>query len=221
VTANDQTEKGESRIARRRAAAKVDASEQYLARRRALIQAAADVFKSKGVASTSIDDIARVAGVDRATLYYYVASKDELFRDVIVDALKSNVDLAERISETDDPPEEKLRALITAVMHSYAEHYPHMFVFLGEDTATLPRAEHAKVDIAELKRRFHRALISIIRDGVDSGIFRPDISPRLAAYGVIGMLNWTHRWFDPDGPLDADDVARAFACLSVDGLKNR
>jgi AcrR family transcriptional regulator len=220
VATSDQRKDGKSRIARRRAAAKAEASEYYVARRASFLQAAAGVFKLKGVASTSIDDIARVAGVDRATLYYYVRSKEELYQDVIVDAVKTNIEMAERIADGDESAESKLRALIAGVMHSYAEHYPQMFVFMREDTSSLPTPAYAELDMVDMKRRFDRAMISIIRGGVESGTFRSDISPRLAAYGIIGMLNWTHRWFDPDGPLDADDVAKAFASLAVDGLKN-
>jgi hypothetical protein len=35
------------------------------------------------------------------------------------------------------------------------------------------------------------------------------------------MLNWVHRWFTPDGPVDADDIAAAFSTLSVEGLRKR
>lgn len=210
-----------SGIAKRRAAAKADASEHYQGRRKDIVHAAAEVFRAKGVAKTSIDDIARVAGVDRATLYYYVGSKDELFREVVLDAVVSNIELSEKIAKGDDPPEKKLEQLVAGVLASYAQFYPHIFVYLREDPETLPPPSKGGADIVDLQRRFDRALTSIVREGIDSGAFRADIPPRLAAYGVIGMLNWTHRWFKPDGPVDADDIAKAFSTLTVEGLRNR
>jgi AcrR family transcriptional regulator len=208
-----------SGIAKRRAAARKDASRHYQARRREILQAAATVFRTQGVASTSVDDIARAAGVDRSSVYYYVGGKDELFGEVVAGAVVNNVQLAESILSRDVPPEEKLHTLITDVMASYAEFYPEIYVFLREDPETL--SAEVGLDIPELQRRFDRALTSIIREGVDTGAFRSDIPPRLGAYGIIGMLNWTHRWFHPDGPLDASDVARAFATLAVEGMRKR
>jgi AcrR family transcriptional regulator len=214
---------GESRIAQRRAAAKADAGERYVARRRTLVQAAASVFGAKGIANTSIDDIARAAGLDRATLYYYYPNKDELFRDVVIEAVESNVVLAERIAASSDTASEKLRAFIAGLLGSYAQFYPHFFAFLREDPATLPPivVNGSETSVRDLYRRFDRALIDIIRSGVESGDFRSDVPLKLAAYGILGMLNWTYRWFDPAGPVDVDDVAAAFATLAVEGLTKR
>jgi AcrR family transcriptional regulator len=210
-----------SGIAKRRAAAKEEASAHYLARRRDIVHAAAAVFRAQGVAATSIEDIARAAGVDRATLYYYVGGKDELFREVIGDAVLNNLQLAERIAAREDPAEEKLRALIAELMASYAQFYPHIYVFLRESPDTISAPVSPGLDILDLQRRFDRALTSIIRDGIDSGVFRSDVPPRLAAYAILGMLNWTQRWFHPDGPVDADDVTSAFATIALEGLRKR
>jgi AcrR family transcriptional regulator len=210
-----------SGIARRRAAAKAEASEHYKARRQDVVQAAAAVFRAKGFASATIDDVARAAGLDRATLYYYIGNKDELFRDVVIDALVDNIKMAEEISRGNDSPSDKLKNLVKGMMTSYAQFYPHLYVFIREDPTTIVAQSQSDVDILDLQRRFDRALIEIVREGVKEGLFRPDIPPRLAAYGIIGMLNWTHRWFDPNGPIDSDDVSEAFATLAVEGLLQR
>ncbi|HEY6762262.1 MAG TPA: TetR/AcrR family transcriptional regulator [Baekduia sp.] len=209
-----------SGISRRRAAAKAEASAPYRARRRELIGVAADVFRRQGLAATSIDDIARAAGVDRATLYYYVGSKNELFEEVVVEALVANVELAERIRDAAAPPDEKLTRLLEAVIRSYADRYPQLFVFAQENAEHLPAVGGAH-DIRGLQRRFDRAVIGVIEDGVEQGLFRADVPPRLAAYGIIGMINWTHRWFHPEGALATEDVGTTFAQLAVEGLRAR
>jgi AcrR family transcriptional regulator len=211
-----------SEIAKRRAAAKSEASKHYIARRRELIKAAAAVFKEKGLAGTSLDEVGRVAGVDRASLYYYVGSKKELFEEVVLDAIVANVEMAERIRDGEDAPADKLHRLVEQLLVSYGEYYPHLFVFLQEDTAKLQTTRRRDgIDVVELHRRFDRAVIAIIQEGVEQGSFRADLPPRIAAYGIIGMVNWTHRWFNPDGPVGADEVGKAFAKLAIEGLKAR
>jgi AcrR family transcriptional regulator len=211
-----------SEIAKRRAAAKSESSKHYTERRRELIKAAASVFRAKGLAGTSLDDVAKVAGVDRASLYYYIGSKKELFEEVVVEAIVANVEMAEQIRDGDDPPEEKLNRLVEQLLVSYGEYYPHLYVFLQEDATKLDAPQRRDgIDMVELHRRFDRAVIAIIQEGVDQGAFRTDLPPRIAAYGIIGMANWTHRWFHPDGPVGADEVGRAFAKLAIEGLKAR
>jgi TetR/AcrR family transcriptional regulator, cholesterol catabolism regulator len=211
-----------SGIARRRASAKAEASEQYTTRRQEMIKAAASVFQAQGLSGTSVDDVARVAGVDRASLYYYFGSKKELFEAVVLDALVNNIEMAERIRDSDDPPDQKLGQLIKNLMISYAEYYPHLYVYVAEDPAQLARSSpRGGADVLDLQRRFDRALVAILQQGIDAGVFRSDISPRLAAYGIIGMANWSHRWFQPDGPVGADEVGDAFARLAGEGLLAR
>jgi TetR/AcrR family transcriptional regulator, cholesterol catabolism regulator len=211
-----------SGIGKRRAAAKAEASEQYLARRRELVKAAASVFKDKGLASASLDDVARAAGVDRASLYYYVGSKQELFDEVVLEALVANIEMAERIRDAEGDAQRKLEQLIEELLVSYGAYYPHLYVFLQEDATKLDGGKRRDgVDVLELYRRFERALMAIISAGVEEGMFRSDVPPRVAAYGILGMVNWTHRWFNPDGPVGAEEVGRAFAAIATEGLKAR
>jgi TetR/AcrR family transcriptional regulator, cholesterol catabolism regulator len=210
----------ESGIGKRRAAAREDSSARYMKRRRAVVKAAAKVFKENGLAQTSIDDIAKAAGIDRATLYYYVGSKGELFEEVVLEVLQKNVETAEEIRDSSRPTDEKIQDLFERLLRSYADYYPHMQVFLQEDASKMASRD-GSIDVMELQRRFDRALVAIIQEGIDNDVLRRDVSPRLAAFGLIGMVNWTHRWFHPDGPVGPDEVAKAFSVVAIEGLRKR
>ena len=67
-------------MGRRRQLAKVDGGPAYQARREEIIAAAGRVFLEKGYLATSFKDIAEAIGKDRASLYYYFESKQDLFR---------------------------------------------------------------------------------------------------------------------------------------------
>ena len=75
-----------SGIARRRAAAREEANPSYLERRAEIVRAAARVFKAKGLQGANLGDIAVESGADRASLYYYVGSKEELFHEAVREA---------------------------------------------------------------------------------------------------------------------------------------
>jgi AcrR family transcriptional regulator len=208
-----------SGYSRRRAAAKANKSEHYVERRRALVDAAATVFQEKGFSGASVDDIAQAAGIDRASIYYYAGGKQEIFDEIVLDAFGANIEMAEAIRDSDSPPAEKLSKLIEALLVSYARHYPYLYVFLQENVRRLqPSSFNRGVDHVDMYRRFERALESIVQEGIEDGAFRADISARLATYGILGMINWSHRWFDPDGPIDAAEIGRAFARMACEGL---
>ena len=69
----------QSGIGRRRAAALAEGSAAYAERRAEIIAAAAKVFREKGYRGTSLADVAESLDTDRASLYYYIGSKEELF----------------------------------------------------------------------------------------------------------------------------------------------
>ena len=58
----------------------------------------------------------------------------------------------------------------------------------------------------------------ILREGVKSGEFRPDLDVQVVSYGVLGMLNWLHKWYDPRGRLAVREVADQFSTLALAGL---
>src|SRR5947208_1820811 len=153
-----------SNIAKRRAAAKRDASDHYAARRAAIVAAAAKVFREKGLRGTSIDDIAKVAGTDRASVYYYASSKKELFHEVVFEACKANSLRAEEIRDGEGTPCEKLERVVEELMASYGAN-PYLLVFVQEDASKLDRAGKDK-ELVALYRRFEDAVVDIIEAGI-------------------------------------------------------
>jgi len=209
-----------SQIAQRRASAKRGGDEEYQQRRAQLVSAAARVFKAKGFGAASVNDIAKEARMDRASLYYYAAGKEELFQEVIYEVVLSNVVMAETIREDRSPPPEKVRTFVTSLVRSYERHYPYLFVFIQEDMAQIaePQSGWAR-EMRRLAKRFDEAVIGIVQAGIDDGSFkRVGDNARLAAFGIIGMCNWSHRWFRPGAGEGADKVGAVFADMVLDGL---
>lgn len=213
-TANAMT----SGIARRRSAAKAEGGTAYLERREEMIHAAARVFKEKGLSKATLNDVADAIGTDRASLYYYFGSKQELFHEVVLEAVEANVARAEEIRAHDAGAPEKVRTLVHALLASYAAQYPFLFVYIQENLNQVTDDDSAWADqMRRLNHRYDTAVVGIVEQGVEDGSFRRLASPRILAFGLIGMLNWTHRWFNPDS-FSATDVADAYADVLLDGL---
>jgi AcrR family transcriptional regulator len=209
-----------SRISQRRRTAQRNGRADYAAKRAEIIAAAAEVFREKGYQAATLNDVAERLGTDRASLYYYVADKQELFHESIKGVLEQNLSQAEEIYASDLPPLEKLSALVATLLESYEANYPHMFVYIQEDMAQIAKEESSwATEMVNQTRRMERIFFAVVEDAVAAGDFRDDVSPRVATYALFGMMNWTHRWFEPGKKLSAADLAAAFASIFGDGMK--
>jgi AcrR family transcriptional regulator len=208
-----------SKISARRLNARKVAAADYEKRRAEVLKAAALVFKEMGYGSATVDDVARRAEMDRASIYYYFKGKKDLFREMVVEATTENVEMAERIARSDRPPPDKLRLLIHGLFGSYERHFPYLYVYVQEDMSRLLQDRSAwSKKILALNHRFDVAVVRIVQEGLDRGSFSSKGDAKLLSAGVVGMCNWSHRWFEPGGKRRGADIADVFADMVIDGL---
>lgn len=213
--------KAASGIARRRAAARDEANPSYLQRRREIVRAAAGVFKAKGLQGANLGDIAAASGADRASLYYYVGNKEELFHEVVREAAEANLARARQIQRSPGTAPEKLRELVESLMVSYAEHYPILYVYIQENLSQVADKHAAWAnDMRRVNREYEKIMIDVVQEGMDEGSVRPIAPAWIVAYGLMGMLGWTNRWFNPgESAATAEEIGAAFADTVLLGLQ--
>jgi AcrR family transcriptional regulator len=212
-----------SGIGKRRAASLEDGTATYHERRRQIMVAAAGVFNERGFHATSLAAIAEALGIDRASLYYYVGSKEELFDEVVMEVSKANVANAEAVREEHSPPPERLSKLIRMLMDSYGEYFPLLYIYIRENLKAVAgdRKEWAN-EMRRLNRRYDKAVIAIIQEGFDDGSIREVASAEIIAFGIIGSLNWTNRWFDPkSSKASATEIGHAYSEMLLNGLATK
>jgi AcrR family transcriptional regulator len=210
-----------SGIDRRRKANLERGDAAYLERRQQIAHVATQLFNEKGFRATSIAGVAEAMGIDRGSIYYYISSKEELFDEVVRDATEANVARAEEIRAMDIPAHQKLRLMITELMTSYETHYPLLYIYIREDLRDVrdERATWARY-MRSLNRRYDKAMTGIIEDGYQDGTLRDVGPPEIVAFGIIGMMSWTSRWYEPSKPRhDMSDIRATFADLVLKGLE--
>jgi TetR/AcrR family transcriptional regulator, cholesterol catabolism regulator len=217
-----------SDIGRKRERATAASNGGYARRRRAIIDAAAEVFRAKGLAKTSVNDISARLGVDRASVYYYFKSKHHVFQAVILDSIEAVVGEAGRIAGGTAPYRARTSEIITRVTRAFADHYPALHVYLQEDMRRLcqdgdpeavdgPEAEH----LAALADTYMATLEDLVAGGIEAGEFRPIGDPHVIALVMQGTINWMHRWFIPQEGPTADEIAHVLVEILMDGLATR
>jgi AcrR family transcriptional regulator len=212
-----------SKLKSRRAARAAAGSSLYTDRKELIHKAAGHVFLRKGFSATKLSDIADEAGMDRASLYYYVGSKQDIFEDIFISAVEDNIRTAKAVQAEDISTIEKLASLIESLMNSFEEKYPYFYIFVQEDLKKIeqledPRDEKWLATSKEMSKQYFDIIKRIISQGIDAGEIRPTLPPGTLAHCLIGMLNSSSHWFRPNGLMSGREIGRGIAKMVLHGL---
>jgi AcrR family transcriptional regulator len=180
-----------------------------------IVAAAAKVFRPKGYHAATVRDIAEAVGILKGSLYHHFESKEALLYLVVKEPIAQMFRTIAAVAEADLPATEKLRRAIAAHLEAFDRHYPHLFVYLREREAVKRRFREM---IGFSPKDYECCWQQILREGVESGEFRPDLDIQVTSYGLLGMLNWAYKWYDPQGRLSITEVAAQFTALALGGL---
>jgi TetR/AcrR family transcriptional regulator len=186
---------------------------RYLARRLEILRAAGTEFRLRGFAETGMRDIAAAADLSPANLYNYFQGKHEIIffcQDVSLDRLLAALHKARRLPAS---AAEKLRLVIVSHLRCVLDEVEGSAAHLLTNTLP-PRLQRALV---AKRDRYEEGVRQLIAAGTRTAEFLP-CDPALAARAVLGALNWSVRWFNPQGPLTAAEIAAGFADYLIRGL---
>jgi AcrR family transcriptional regulator len=186
---------------------------RYLARRLEILRAAGRTFRELGFAETGMRDIARAAALSSANLYNYFQGKHEILffcQDSSLDRLIGALDRARRMRTS---ATEKLRYVIVShlrcVLDEVEGSAAHLLI-----SALQPRLQRSLITKRD---RYEEGVRQLIEAGSRSGEFVPCDST-LTACAILGAMNWSVRWFSPDGRLTAAEIAEGFGDYLIRGL---
>jgi AcrR family transcriptional regulator len=189
-------------------------------RRRAaeIIDAAAQVFATRGYHGASTQDIADVLGIRQASLYYYFPSKEAALEQVCMRGVEGFVEQAAAVASADEPAPEKLRQLILGHLTPIRDRQPYVLVFLRERHRLADEGRHR---VGRLSRRYERIIQGVFEAGVRAGELRRDLDCRLAALGLLGMCNAAANWYGAEPGATIERIAAEFGTLIVGGAMPR
>jgi len=150
-----------------------------------IIQAAEEVFASKGFHEATISEIAKRAKVSEATIYEYFSSKEDLLFSIPIKITQEFMEENEKILKYIDGAENKLRALIhrRVELYSMNENYAKITTMILKTNRNFIDTEGYK-----LVQKSSRRWISVLEEGVDSGEFRAGIDIYLIRAMIWGTI---------------------------------
>ncbi len=175
---------------------------------------AAQIILQKGYDATSVADIAQALGITKAGLYHYIHGKTQLLFDIMqygLDELDREVARpAHRIADA----ETRLRFMIA--MHARIVTRGHGAVtILVDEARALTPVQNRK--IVRRKREYFDFLRATLEEMKSQRTLR-DVNVTVAAFGLLGMINWLSRWYQAGGPLDEQQIAGEIVDIALNGL---
>ncbi|KDA06905.1 hypothetical protein DC31_06755 [Microbacterium sp. CH12i] len=186
-------------------------------RRESILEAAENLFATKGFSATTTQEIADSVGILKGSLYYYVSSKEELLFEVV---LRNHQRLHRHV--LDDSGLDTLSEL-EAVRLFVERHVSFVLTHNAVSALYLLELEVVRtVDawwevLAAERRSYEGALVRLIESAhAHGGVVVDDAA--LTARALLSMANATIRWFRSDGPYRREEVAAHHAALAVRAL---
>lgn len=170
-----------------------------------ILTAAAELFRARGYRATTLEELARRLGISKKTLYGHFRSKEDLLAAIFHRTMSLVEEGLASIRSSDLPAAEQLREVIRHQVRTVVAEQAFLTVFFAEEASLPARLRRA---IVRRKARYDHAVQAIVRR---CGPLT--VHPRLVVFALLGMSNWTHRWYDPRREWDADVIADAFIAL--------
>jgi TetR/AcrR family transcriptional regulator, cholesterol catabolism regulator len=186
--------------------------------RRALVDAAIELFGRDGFDATSVQSIVKQANLTKGSFYYHFESKVSLLFEIHERFIDAHLLRIEKVLASDLPGDEMVRVVVRdVIVKGAAQFKAEVTIFYQE----LPRLTDQYLTIAMRKRdRFENCVVEVVERGIADGSFAGVENPRLAALGMLGMSAFSYHWIDPtrDKP---EAIGDYFGGLLLEGLRPR
>jgi AcrR family transcriptional regulator len=202
------------------------ARETVVDSRQEILRTAARLFQQRGYDATSMNDVAAALKLSKGGLYHHFQSKDEILFEIMNHAMEITQERVVDPVRGFAAPEERLRALIRLHIEVVLSPRDREITVMLHENHPLPPALRKRINSRKKDYiHFLENLIAEVQKKVQEEVQekgRPQtkikVSPRAAAFALLGMINWIYQWYKPEGELQAQNLIPQFTDLIFGGI---
>jgi AcrR family transcriptional regulator len=193
--------------------------------RQEILRTAARLFQQQGYDGTSMNDVAAALKLSKGGLYHHFQSKDEILFNLMNHAMDITEEQVIAPVKSIANPEERLRALIRRhIAVVLSERDREITVMLHENHPLTP-ALRRRINVRKKDYvHFVENLIAEVQANAQTnsqntriGESQRTVTPRAAAFALLGMINWIYQWYRPDGSLQEESLVQQYTEIFFQG----
>jgi len=188
--------------------------------RQEILRTAARLFQQRGYDATSMNDVAAALKLSKGGLYHHFQSKDEILFEIMNHAMEITQELVIAPVRRIVDPEERLRALIRLHIEVVLSPRDREITVMLHENHPLPPALRKRINTRKKEYvHFVESLITDVQMNAQRGRHtKYAVSPRAAAFALLGMINWIYQWYKPEWDLQTHNLVPQFTDLVFGGI---
>jgi AcrR family transcriptional regulator len=174
------------------------------------------MIAERGLRATTVRDIADAAGILSGSLYHHFSSKEEMVDEVLRDFLDWLFTRYQQIIDHETDPLARLTGLFLASFDAIEHRHAQVVIYQDEAKRLSSLERFSYLD--ERNRQQRKMWLDVLQQGIEAGCFQPDLDVDLV-YRFIRDTTWVSvRWYQPGGPLTAEEVGRQYLAIVLGGI---
>jgi len=187
--------------------------------RQEILRAAARLFQQQGYDATSMNDVAAALKLSKGGLYHHFQSKDEILFHIMSHAMDITEERVINVVRRMTGAEERLRRLIRLHIEVVLSEEDREITVMLHENHPLPTALRRKIN-GRKKDYLHfveNLIADVQREAQRQRATPATVTPRAAAFALVGMINWIYQWYRPDGSLSGDAIVQQYTDIFFRG----
>ena len=186
--------------------------------RHEILRTAARLFQQRGYDATSMNDVAAALKLSKGGLYHHFESKDEILFHIMSQAMELTEERVINPVRSIADPEQRLRALVRLHIELVMSPRDREITVMLHENHPLSPVLRKRIN-ARKKDYVHFVENLIAEVQRDPGrAWRGKVTPRAAAFALLGMINWVYQWYKPEGELQAATLVPQWTELVFGGI---
>jgi TetR/AcrR family transcriptional regulator, cholesterol catabolism regulator len=172
------------------------------------------LFAARGYARTGLRDIAQAVGIEAASLYTHIESKQALLFDLMDYGTRDWLEQLTSVVNENDTPAAQMYELVRVHVATNCRRQAQTLVTFYEIRELSDEQRH---QILPLREAIEALYIDTVTQGIQSGSMRP-VNVRVAVHGILALERGVASWYRADGALSPDEVGEHYADQVLRGL---
>ena len=183
-------------------------------KRQVILEEAAKLFKAKGFGGTSMRDLAVEVGMEAASMYNHIKSKDEILEHICFHVSDTYIAQLAQVEQMDASNGEKLKELLRKHIHLMIMDGPAVSVANNDwKYLTAPRL----TEFTDARKRYEKGLATLIENGIGAGEFQP-VNASVALFTILSAVRWVELWYRPGRGISAQELEENIMTILLNGL---